>query len=320
MALNIRLFALRPARLAGALLAGGLGFAAGNAQSPSEETAWQQSLLVEAQRLAPGPARERATQFVRTTGVASGQTPTARWVDPVCPRVIGIQDEAARSAEARIRAIAELAGTPVAGEPCDSNLVVSFAPNPASVVREIGRRAPGQLAQVAQDDRDALLNGDAPIRWWYRTELRERHGGLQQDNSTLAGGTTPSTHDGSGAGTGIAGGVPSLMHYESSVLSTLTQRALTSATVVIDQDRVMGLPLNTLAAYAALVGLAEIRKGDAAPEGSILSLFGAQPRPQRLTTGDMAFLRALYRMPLDREANRHRGTLVHDMTAALEGD
>ena len=31
--------------------------------------------------------RDRVTDFVRGTGVARGDTPAARWVDPVCPRV-----------------------------------------------------------------------------------------------------------------------------------------------------------------------------------------------------------------------------------------
>jgi hypothetical protein len=34
----------------------------------------------------------------------------------------------------------------------------------------------------------------------------------------------------------------------------------------------------------------------------------------------MAFLRALYRLPLDRQAMLHRGLLVHDISEAIAAD
>ena len=79
----------------------------------------------------------------------------------------------------------------------------------------------------------------------------------------------------------------------------------------------MGRKLDTLAAYAALVAFAEIRNLDATPDGSILGMFAAGTPPRGLTPQDTAFLRALYRIPLDREAMRHRGQLVHEITREL---
>ena len=40
-------------------------------------------IVVQGERLAPAMARQRATAFVRTTGVAASETPAARWTDPV---------------------------------------------------------------------------------------------------------------------------------------------------------------------------------------------------------------------------------------------
>src|SRR5688572_17399173 len=76
-------------------------------------------------------ARDRAAEFVRATGVANGDTPVARWVDPVCPRVMGLREDAARVAENKMRAIATQAGIEVADQDCDTNIVVSFVPNAA---------------------------------------------------------------------------------------------------------------------------------------------------------------------------------------------
>jgi hypothetical protein len=106
------------------------------------------------------------------------------------------------------------------------------------------------------------------------------------------------------------------MRYSNSVISTFATRNLLSATVVIDQDAVMGRRLSALAAYAALVALAEIRPLGASPPGSILGLFDAAEPPTRLTQQDLGFLRTLYRLPLDRQARYHRGTLVAGMISA----
>ncbi|HYW16418.1 MAG TPA: hypothetical protein VE891_09740 [Allosphingosinicella sp.] len=107
------------------------------------------------------------------------------------------------------------------------------------------------------------------------------------------------------------------MHYESSILSTLTNRVLTSAIVIIDTDEAMGRRLDSLAAFAALVALAEIRNPDAAPSGSILALFESSAPPRDVTAQVLGFLRALYRLPLDRQAMHHRGQLVHGIAGAL---
>ncbi|MFL6845632.1 MAG: hypothetical protein ACJ8ER_12210 [Allosphingosinicella sp.] len=293
----------------------GLAIAAAQAAAPPAQPA-SDPIVVEGIRLPEKAARDRATQFVRSTGVAAGETPVARWVDPVCPQVLGLETVGERAAEARIRAIAAEAGIEVAPENCRPNIIVSFTPDPASVARAIEKREPWRLARLSPAARNSMLTGSAPVRWLYSTEVRGRHG----DSQNVAGGATqtiPATHAGSGAGSSLGGDVPSLMHYDNSLLSTLTNRVLTSALVIIDTDQAMGKKLDTLAAYSALVALAEIRNVDARPEGSMLSLFETPAPPRDLTAQDKAFLRALYRLPLDRQAMLHRGLLVHDISEAI---
>jgi hypothetical protein len=76
-----------------------------------------------------------------------------------------------------------------------------------------------------------------------------------------------------------------------------------------------GLPLSAVASFAAMVALAEIRPG-AAPPDSVLGLFAGGAVLRSPTAWDVAFLRALYRLPLDRTAQRQRGRLVTDLVAA----
>lgn len=290
------------------------------AAPPAGAQSDNQRILIEGDRLAAQDMRARAEAFIESTGIASGNTPAARWVDPVCPRVLGLNQAGTRVAEARIRAVAESAGVPVAPSPCDSNIVVSFTTDAPALVREIDRRSPGRLAQVPLSAREGLLNGSAPIRWWYSADTRGRHNEGPRRVASSAGQYTPATHDGSGAGANFGTEVPTALHYNNSIVSTLTTRALVSAGVVIDQNRVMGMRLRALADYAALVALAEIRSQSFSGQGSVLNLFDAQDATAGMTAQDLNFLRALYRMPLDREARRHRGHLVGEMVAAATGD
>ncbi len=298
------------------LLALGLvvNLAAANAPPPRPEGE-KNSIIVQGERLPEGVVRERAAQFVRTTGVAAGTLPAARWVDPVCLQVQGLEGVGKRTAEAKMRAVATAAGIEVAPESCKPNIVVSFTHDGAAMARDINRLDSRRLGSLSPRAREAMLAGSAPARWIYSTEVRGRNGEKLIEGGG-AGQTMPGTHDGSGAGSSI-GGDKTMMHYESSIVSTLTNRVLTSAIVIIDTDDAMGRRLDTLAAFAALVAFAEIRNLDAKPDGSILGMFASSAPPRDLTPQDAAFLRALYRMPLDREAMRHRGQLVHEMTRVL---
>ncbi|HEX8238378.1 MAG TPA: hypothetical protein VF574_01415 [Allosphingosinicella sp.] len=312
--LPVQLPTLRYPTTVRALAAAGLGLALVAAQAPPADPPGQ-SITVGA-RLNEKSARDLAVGFVRATGVASGETPAARWTAPICPEVLGLEDVGKRAAEAKIRRVAAAVGADVAPEGCRRNIVVSFTSDGAALAREVVEREPRRVANLSPRARSAVLTGSAPVRWLYTAETRGRHGGAETTSSDAAQ-SGPATHAGSGAGSSIGGDMPTLMHYESSVLSTLTNRVLTSAIVIIDTDEAMGRRLDTLAAYAALVALAEIRNADAAPAGSILTLFQSTAPPRDLTAQDLAFLRALYRLPLDRQAMQHRGQLVHGITGAL---
>lgn len=296
------------------LAAAGFGLMLIAAQAPSSDPD-AQSITVGA-HLPEKAARDLAVGFVKATGVASGETPAARWTAPICPEVLGLEDIGKRAAEAKIRRVAAAVGAAVAPEGCKRNIVVSFTSDGAAVARKLVDREPRRIANLSPRARSAVLTGSAPIRWLYTAETRGRHGGAQTTSSNAAE-SGPATHAGSGAGSSIGGDMPTLMHYESSILSTLTNRVLTSAIVIIDTDEAMGRRLDALAAYAALVALAEIRNAEASPAGSILTLFGSSAPPRDLTAQDLAFLRALYRLPLDRQAMQHRGQLVHGITGAL---
>jgi predicted esterase len=58
--------------------------------------------------------------------------PVGRWLDPVCPRVIGASSTFAQIVEAQIYAIAQNAGVPIAWRPCRANLTISMVRMPTA--------------------------------------------------------------------------------------------------------------------------------------------------------------------------------------------
>ena len=209
-----------------------------------------------------------------------------------------------------MREIALAAGMRVGREGCSTNVSVSFVGDAAALMQQINTRSPSRLSQVPNAERAAILNGDAPIRWWYLTEIRSQHRMRNAPQSVQT--ATNSAAPGQSV-TSSQLEVESLSQYNSSLISTQGARAIIDANVVIDLDRVEGQSLQAVAAYAAFVAFSEVHPADPAPGGSILGMFGPEPGARGLTDWDMAFLRALYGLPLDREARRHRGLLVRDM-------
>ena len=256
---------------------------------------------------APPQVRREASEYLRRLGTANGNKPAGRWLDPICPHVIGLEATSAAQVEQQVRTVAKLDGAPVDGTSCKANLLIVFTDDAKGVVRSVLRKVGTDFLSPA--DRRALESGEAPVRWWYNSEFRDRDGisssvispALRID-SEFNGGT-------------LAGGVPSndksisITHSGSSAVSTQVVRALTHVTVVIDAGPVRGKSLRSLVDYAALVGLAEIRLGATAP-ASVLGLFSAGSTVDELTATDHAFLKALYAMSLDRKAEQHRRVLV----------
>lgn len=265
-------------------------------------------IVVTGPRESPEEARRKASAFVRATGVAAGQQPAARWVDPICPRVFGLPKAFAAKVEAKVRAIAADVGAPLAASSCEPNLAISFTADAGDLVRRVAARAPKRFAEVALADREFLLTGTAPVRWWYSSETRTRDG--------MTGASVPAPFAGTAEGGAPAipsnGNSSSYLHYNSSIVSTQLIRAIRRATIVIDVNRATGVPLDSVAAYAAMVGLAEVRLKAPPVESSLLGLF-ASDGPREMSERDLAFLRGLYRLPLDRLARQHRGKLVRSM-------
>jgi hypothetical protein len=263
------------------------------------------TIVVRGTRLDPDQARQRAVDFVKRTGVANGQQQVARWVIPICIKVVGLRDAQAARVKQIMHGIAREANIRAAGPQCEPNITVTFAPDAGQVVRHINSRRPHQLREVSPVAKEGLLTGEAPARWWYATSELDRDG-VQANNLsapwiTMAGTTSPLP---------TVDGVTTTQQYNSgSHVRTPTVRSLYGATVVIDAPKAGDTPIDAIAAYAAMVAFAEM-SAPAPPPDSILGLFQPDVVETSLTDWDLAFLKSLYRMPLDRRSRIQRGHLV----------
>lgn len=257
--------------------------------------------------------RREMKDFVRELGVANGEKSAARWIDPVCPVVTGLAPGHAAIVASRIRSVAVGSGARVGGKRCEPNIVIAFSGDGGALARSIRSKAPARLSEVPVTDRSSLFEGKAPIRWWYSTEARDSSG-------IAATSILPPWTDGHANGGGsvlpMNDSSTVLNHYNPSLVSTRTMRALRTATVLVDANQAEGQTLKSVADYVALVALAEIQL-DARPANSVLSLFSGPDAPRRMSPRDETFLKALYRLPLDRRSRQQRARLVSDMSEPL---
>ncbi|WP_311269367.1 hypothetical protein [Sphingobium sp. WCS2017Hpa-17] len=264
-----------------------------------------ETIVVEGQHLTREEVRAKANDFVRRLGVVQGSRSVARWVEGVCPKVKGLSPDHARIVVNRLRATIEAIGAPLAKENCDTNFLVAFVSDGKEVVSIIDNKAPGRMAQVEGPERRALLESEAPIRWWYMIGIGSGDGAMT--------GSTPSPVTGGNSEAGasmLPDGVPSGGSFAPSLIRTQAIRMLSAATVIIDVNRAEGVSLNAATNYAAFVGLSEVRGRTLPAVPSILNLFGPQDKAIDLTDWDRRFLTELYALPLNRFGRSQRGHLV----------
>lgn len=284
------------------------------AQAPTDDGG--DSIVVEGQRLTRKEVRERANGFVRTLGVVQGERSVARWVQGVCPRVLGVSSDIAKLVEAKVRKITTSVGAPLAKEQCTTNLLIAFVADGRDTAKMISTGMPNAMSQVHGIDRRDLEKGDAPIRWWYTIGVGASTGGKAVDMPPSA-----SYGNSEGGGSALMDGVPTTNNYSSSLVRPPAVRSIDAATVVIDVNRAEGISLTAASAYAAFVGLAEVRGRAVPPVSSILNIFGDGARADDLTFWDSQFLDELYDMPLNRWGRVQRGYLVKAIGGADgEGD
>jgi hypothetical protein len=228
----------------------------------------------------PRKLREQVSAYVSSITRSTARDALARWYVSVCPLVAGLSRPKAEHFLQRISDVARMVGAPLAPENCQPNLLIVVTAEPDELLRQwheksryLFGRSRGKAAI------EEFKESDLPVRVWYNP------------NDSCKGMETSFS---------IQSDVLSSACRRSVIASRLLRnsvRAIGSAIVVIDMERLRGFKVGEIADYIAMIGLAEISERNerlAAP--SILNLFvdAAAERPKGLSIWDETFLEALY--------------------------
>ena len=276
------------------------------AQSPDKS---DNTITVTGQKLEKKEAKRQSRAFIgQTTTTSFSQY--ARRNRPVCPRVIGIDQSYAQIVEAKIRAIAKTANVKIEAPNCAPNMFILFTTDGNGLMAALRKVKPALFASVNIRERPALYNDPLPIRWWHSVELAGSDGDAVNTEAVTAG-----------DGLSVEALV-SRSYGSGSLINKETVINLTGSVVVVDIGKVMGYPLDSIAAYAAMVSFSEVKPEkahDVLP--SILAMFGEGKNPADapidLTPFDYAYVSSLYEIPPNRAGNVQKSQIANKMAAKL---
>jgi len=215
--------------------------------------------------------------FVNAIAVKPGDESLARWQSqiPLCPLVAGLAGSDGEYILARVSKIATAAGAPLAAEHCKGNFYVIVTSDPEGVLKAWSKRDVRMFGDETDQGGTKIrdFSASSPIRVWYNTEYYKLDG-------TPLGNTEGRTNQSARA----------------TRLETNNYRALSSVMAIVDARRMKGVSFGQVAAYVAMIGLAQIRPDANVLEApSILNLFaGSGKAPPGLTSWDESFLKAVY--------------------------
>ncbi|OYQ33079.1 hypothetical protein CHU93_03230 [Sandarakinorhabdus cyanobacteriorum] len=282
--------------------------------TPAEET-----IEVAAQRLTRPQIRAAALDYARA-GLAPnpdyGQY--ARWRGPICVNVRGMPDPAmAARVAGRIEAVVRLAGLAIEKPGCKANLMVAFTDDARALVAQVRNRKRTALPPFEPRLFAALNSPSLPVRWWHVLGPAGSGGGAgSPDSGALASASSNAVPLGNvlPAGPNAVG----TSSWNSSLVDTNLSAWARAGVAVVDVTLATGVSLDALADHVALVMVAPMRMPLGNPGvPSVLGLFTPGARPAGLTDWDRAFVKGLYRVQMNRSAQRQRQQLLSAMTAEL---
>ncbi len=227
-----------------------------------------------------GIAAGAAVAAISTTAQADGirEEPLARFEEPICPGVAGLQLDYASAAVSRIRENAQRFGLRIADEEtCDPNMVLVIMEDGQSYLQGLAEERPHLFESLSRAELRDLLNATGPVRTWVSTEMRTRDGlrvALRENLEDIPQVRVMAAH---------------------SRIYVPVRRDITASMVLINRDAVSGLSIDQLADYATLRGLSETVPEAASETSTIQRLFDDDGiAAEGLTEFDATYLARLY--------------------------
>ena len=254
----------------------------------------------------PPVLTQQATRdFVYGVSTASrGHDQLARFDDPICVKVEGLDPPYDEVVADDIRRIAREVGAKVDAPVCAPNLLILFTTDVDRLMANLYVKR-WEVLEGENPNEPAVKRFSQerrPIAWWRVTQV----GGY-------AG--TPPTNVGDKNAAPIYEWARA-SHIQSNIIEHLVRLV-----VVVDGKKVEGLSLGQIGDYIAFAALADANPERKPGAGSIMSLFDSTPDPAapklRITTWDKAFLTAFYRSFSDRASNLQEEQVAGEMRRIL---
>jgi len=251
--------------------------------------------LVSETLVVKGANRDRTLNYVRAaTALSDGMI--SRRLQVLCPIVAGAGKDVDRYVRSRLREVASEVGLQFASETCYPNLMILFSREPKAMLDQARRRGKIRYDRIAMPRIDRFKANSSPVRWVSYTDDVPAYGALSDSNSS----------------------VQSMRAPDSRIVQTSASRLYYSL-VVVDARQTDGVEIGALADYVSMIALADIRPDvTQVDQASILNLFAEPGGPKRMTASDRAYLRALYKLKMDRLAPDQVVALAEGMATELE--
>ena len=251
---------------------------------------------------------KQINRYVDELTAAQSDNQLARFVAPICPRVLGLLPGQGELVEQRIRKVAAAVGAPVAAGKCEANSLVLIGTDKRASIEGLIKQYPALVDGIPIAVLKKLEASPVPAASWQVVGL------IGADGMPLASVRTSEGTD----------PVPVVKSFGwISRISHLTRPQFLVSVLVIETNALNGVDTRQLADYAVMRTLAPTdtthQTAPAAP--SIVKLFDAgvtpEVAPASLTWWDFAFLEALYSTNSEVNADQQRGEIAHRMQKAL---
>jgi hypothetical protein len=237
-----------------------------------------------------------------------------RWRVNICPVTLGLSPASNAFVSARIAAVAAAVGAPYdAGGQCKyHNVQIFFSTEPQRQLDEVMKLDSRLLGFHYLQQTAKVATFSRPVQGWYVTSTRNDSGREAVDDPY------PMPVGGPG---GFYSPVPP--GHPGSRLYNGRSSLIVNALVVVDTNKVQGMPIGPISDYLAMLVLSQSKSPDSCSQlPSIIDLMAAncieREKPSQITAGDLAFLRALYKINLETPIELEESNLEDSMMRQFE--
>ena len=257
----------------------------------------------------------------------------ARWKTQICPLTMGLGKNYAPFVSQRIRQVAAQVGAPVdEDKTCQPNIRVVFTTKPQELMDNLRRDHPDYLGYYENRLQSAKLAAvTRPVQSWYTTATIDLRGRPQIDSAQGAGISIdvilpgPNSMSPGGVTTGATTRLElpnaSSMNVSGNRINDGLSSSFFNVLIVAEPAKLLDHEIGTLADYIAMLALSQPGPlEDCAEFPTILNLLvpGCARITNNLTEGDLAYLKALYKMTPANTLAAQRGEMRYQMQQVLK--